>query len=341
MSRFYKILLLSIICCSGKITNAQNRDSIQQVLSAKLDITTIGLYRPLASYYVNRARFDSAALVYQQALQSSKQLKSLYWETRYNTWLGGVYVNTGIYDSAEKYLNAGFALNQQLKNDSIFAQYYQNKGAMYQFQSDNDRATENLLKAVEVMEKMGDKRPKGLLPHAYQDLAGIYNNNGMHEKAREYDQKALAVRKDASNKGEMAKIFYNVAITYNYMHNDELFKTYLDSARLANQADQNLRIESGILSGYGIYFEHQNKLDSALSYYQRALQLTRETGDNYFLAEKAINLATLLKKLNRYQEASVLLDEAVKSSTEFSDFQMLAEAYRVKKRISHFDEELF
>lgn len=334
MSRFYRILLLSIICCSGKISSAQNRDSIRQVLSTKIDITTIGLFRPLASYYINRARFDSAALVYQEALQSSKKLKSLYWETRYNTWLGGVYVNTGIYDSAEKYLNAGFALNQQLKNDSIFAQYYQNKGALYQFQSDNDRATENLLKAVEVMEKMGDKRPKGLLPHAYQDLSGIYNNNGLHEKAREYDQKALAVRTDATNQSELAKIFYNVAVTYNYLHQDTPYKLYLDSAILANSAEQNPRVESAIYSGYGIYYEHQNKLDSALSYYERALKLTRETSDNYFLAEKALNLATLLKKLNRYQEASVLLDEAVKSSTEFSDFQMLAEAYRVKKELA-------
>lgn len=327
-------LVVLLVTCSVKIGLTQNLDSIQNVLSKNVDDNNIRLFRQLGSMYVNKGLLDSAVYTYKEGLRNSLRLENLYWQTRYTMWIGGVYVNEAKYDSAEKYLEAGLVLTKQIKNDSILAQYYQNKGALYQFQNDNDKALDYLLKAVETMEKMGSKRPMNLLPHAYQDISGIYNNTGMHEKALEYDQKALNLRDDIQNQGELAKFFFNMAVTYNYLHNDLQFKRYLDSAKITNYKGKNQRIESMILAGYGVYFGHKNLLDSALFYYTNAMNLTRSINDMYFFAEKAINTASTLIKLKRYSEASILLDEAAKTSAEFSDYQMLSESYKAKKELA-------
>jgi two-component system, NarL family, sensor kinase len=328
------LLLSAILLLHVTNGTAQtNIDSLKkEVLAAR--VTDMIQYRTVGSSYARAGNFDSALYFLRLGHAKSLVIKSEYWKTKYTLWIGGMYANTATYDSAAKYLDEGFTLAQQLKNDSLIAQYYQNKGSVAQFQNDNDKAIEYLLKSIEVMEAMGEKRPLNLLPHAYQDLSGIYNNTGMHAKAAEYDQKSLAVQKDIQDGGDRAKMYYNVAVTFNYLRNDEKFKLYLDSAALVNKEHGNARVGSGILAGYGVFFEHRNQWDSALKYHREALELTKKSQDFYFFAERAISTASSLSRLGRNAEAQDLLEQAVDYAGQFQDYQMLAEAYKLKKEIA-------
>lgn len=326
-------LVLCLLMASTTMMAQSSNDSLKnQLLAGK--VSDMMQFRQVASSYVRQGNFDSALYFYRLGLNKSVTDNNRHWQARYTLWVGGVYANTASYDSATIYLDRGFVLANELKNDSMRAQYYQNKGSLAQFQNDVDKAIEYLLQAVEVMEGMGDKRPLNLLPHAYQDLSGLYNNVGMHDKAAEYDQRSLEVLSDVTDKGDRAKLYYNIAVTFNYKKDYTQFKRYLDSAELENRTGKNARVGSGIMAGMGMYYQHQNQPDSALYYNSKALEMVRQSKDFYFFAERAISTATILSQLKRTAEADQLLVEAVDYAAQFQDYQMLAEAYKLKKEIA-------
>ena len=335
MKRVWYFLLLiffSNTICQGQTGTT---DSLKKIINTgNINKDNLNVYRQVASAYTAVGQYDSAILIYQMAVDKSIELNNSYWLPKYTLWLGGIYTAIVKYDSAEKYLEQGNALIQKTPNDSLLAQYYQNKGTLYQFKNENDNAAAYLLKSIEVLERMGDKRPKNLLCPAYQNMAGIFNNENQHAKALVYDQKALACTNDLLNKGDYALVYFNSAVTHRSLNDIKNYKIYLDSAYYFATLFENPRTLLNIYGGYGVYYESINKYDSALSYYQKAMHMSKEGGDSYFFAEQAINTAGILFKQNKIAGAKRLLDEAIPLAKEFQDYTMLAGIYKGQKEIA-------
>lgn len=339
MSRIHSLLYtLCLLLLFGIQVQSQVAGKKQELLYAIKDEKSTSakpeLFRELAILLQQENNFDSAVIIYHSGLANSTRIKNLYWEARYGLWLGGVYTLLTSFDSAKKYFSYCDPLLLKLKNDTLNAQFYQNKGTLFQFLNDMDSAAVYTLQAIAILEKMGTQRPPNLLGPAYANLSGILNAQGLFSKALEYDRKAIAHKSDFRSPADYASIYYNAAVTYEKTGQKDKFRIYLDSAAYFNQRYPSNRNLLNIYTGYGKFHEISGHTDSAISYYRKAMELSKTESDMYFFSETAINLSSLLFKSGKTKEAGLLLEEALKNALSFGDKMMLSEIYRGKKDIA-------
>lgn len=312
-----------------------NTDSLENIItSGKINNSNLSVFRLLASHYLAKASYDSAEYFYREGYRTSIRLKNNRWTSKYTLWLGGFYTHTTNYDSAVKYLDLSFSDIKELKNDSLLAQYYHTYGVLYIFQSNNDKAADYMLKAIAILEKMGDKRPLNLLPQSYSNMSAIFDNERQPEKAVPYDKKALQVKEEMQDPTSYASLYFNVATTFTKLNDETNAKIYLDSANTFNAQFYHPRVALNIASAYGLFHEKADRYDSALAYYKRAIELSKETGELYFFPEQAFNASNMLLKLNRAEEAKKLLEESIPVAKEYQDYLVLSLCYGVQKEIA-------
>ena len=331
---FIMLHLLLFICCSMSAQQL-NEDSLRNIISkGKVQQKDILIYRQLASSYAQRGSYDSAVTYYKAGLQNAQILKNDYWVTKYTLWSAGIYIANTQYDSATHYLARSFPLVQKINNDSLLATYYQNMGTLYMYQNKNDLAADNTLKSIEILEKMGDKTYKSLLLKAYSNLSGIFNVLKQHDKALVYDKKSLQYKNTDEVSGELAALYFNVAATYHKTGDVKNMKLYLDSAQYFNNKYPNPRALLNIMTGLGIYYEMVNNIDSALVYHNKAMNISKQSGNFYFFAERAVNAAAIYHKKGNLSKSIALLEEALPYAKQYQDIFMIGEVYKGMKEIA-------
>lgn len=308
----------------------------QQIQTKNITVSSLHLYRELAVAYFQEGQTDSALIIYQRGLRKSEQISSAYWQAKYLLWTGGTYMSRMQFDSADLYLNKSLPLIEKLQNDSLKAQYYQNKGTAAMFQNKYEQAAELMIRSISVMEPMKEKAPASILMAAYTNLSGIFNEMKQHEKALTFDKKAIAyIHSNATErKSEYSTFYFNHASTYFQLKDLRNYKHYLDSASYFQKLYPNSRSELNILGAYGSYYDEINQDDSALFYMQQALQISKETGDLYFFTEQAYNISKINIEQKKYAQALTLLRKALPYAQEFSDYKMLGNIYNALKEIA-------
>ncbi len=335
-SKSRKLLVTLFLAGSfGVAAQQYNEDSLQRILHAgKVSGKDMLVYRALGINHYSKGNYDSAIYYYKEGLQRSLQLKNKYWETKYTLWTGGVYIAATKYDSAEHYLSLSYPLVQESKNDSLIASYHQNTGTLYLFQNKHEASAEAMIKSIDIMEKMGDKTPSSLLMAAYANLSAIFSRLNQLDKALEYDKKMLALKEAYANTGEYASLYFNAAVTYFQLEDFKNMKLYLDTALYYNNLYPNPRALLNIIGSLGTYYENTGQKDSALVYHERAMAISKEAKEFYFYAERAINAAGVYSQTGNQTKAAALLKEAIPYAEQFSDYRMLAEAYKGLKEIA-------
>ena len=328
------ILLAAILLPVSAGSQSRELDSLKAIiLSGNVNHANIMTYRDLGVRFAQQGQFDSAISYYKAGVAKARSLKSTYWEVKYLLWAAGSFTNATVFDSALQYFETVYPLLLPLKNDSLLAQFYQNKGTLFMYQNRPEQAAGFMIKSIEIMEPMREP-PLNLLLSAYMNISGIFNGMKQPEKAVAYDRKVLALAPSATTPLERSLMYINVANTYFQLNSLEMMKKYLDTARSYQQSYPNPRAELNILGAYGLYFEKRNQNDSALYYMEQAIRVSKKAGDFYFFTEHAINAANIRMKMGQLTAAEQLLREVLPYAKEFADYFILAETYKGLKEIS-------
>ena len=107
------------------------------------------------------------------------------------------------YDKIPFYLNEALSISKEINKDSIFVKVYAMHAQFYEYTSQLDKATEYLIKAAKMYDKIGNKRRALLM---YNNLAAILYRNKQY-------QKVLEIRKDILKKARIEKDYRLETIT--------------------------------------------------------------------------------------------------------------------------------
>jgi len=160
---------------------------------------------------------------------------------------------------------------------------------VYAETGNNDRSAEYYFNALKLFEKIGDKKEIGLvLGNIGADLMLQRN----FDKAMEYINKSLEISRQINDKQGIAQQYNNIAGIYLDQKKDyPKAMEYFQKAKAVN-LEINDRYQTGInLINIGSIYKQLNQADSALHYYNQALNLFTEINHPLRKADGLVHLS--------------------------------------------------
>ena len=211
----------------------------------------------------------------------------------------------------------------------------------------NTKGVDEAIKALETNEANREKKKKDISKE-YITLAKLYVEKNQYKKADKTYQKAIDEFFDIKNISEYASFLnnqmqlnkslklYNKLLTNNIplkekigiLHNISLI--YYDKSELNNskklllkalelfddlpnkKTDDNQFLLGTILNSLGMTYNRLNKLDKALFFYYKALDIRVKLNDLYYFADTSTNIGIILMEQHKLIDAEIIFSEVLK-----------------------------
>ncbi len=152
---------------------------------------------------------------------------------------------------------------------------------------------------------------------SYFYSGSVYREQQRNNLAINEYKHALTIAEEESNKPQQAFVHYNIGNLYFEQHAYQTALDYYKKAVINYKSDTAKILISLAAAGQSSLLLGER--DSALTYFDQALQLTREIGNKSEEAKSLQNKAVTLYEQRNYQDAIPLLQEAVKIDPDSSE----------------------
>lgn len=327
MKRLFNIL---VFCCLSLTAFAQEEemyviDSMRNVMEKQEGASKIETMAELA-----RALFDVSyddcislgekAIIEAEKLGDEELLSWTHWK------LGKRFMNHYDFDLAHEHFEKALELLEN-KEESEWLMYALNsKGHVEILMGDLDLALSTCQKNLSVSENLGDEL----------NCADVLNNLAYIHIQQDNIDKAMGCFKEARLRYEHAGDVLSVAQCDNNISNIYVQRQQYDEAMaLLKQTipvfEQN-EDEASLAHAYQnlgtVYASGHVNLDSALFYLHKSIVCAENVGDQITLIEDELELANVLKHLNREKDAISLYQSALHSSETMGYAIGMLEAYK-------------
>lgn len=196
------------------------------------------------------------------------------------------------------------------------------EGRLLSAANKSQEAIDSFLKAARLFETLKDSTRAG---RSYNGAAGIYNFRLLHyTKAYQYCNKAIELLQNdsvylPSALGTLASLHLR---TGKFDDALELYKKDLDGQRKRN----NLKGMCVALNNIATAYDHKKDFKTSIAYYEKAMEISRATGDDGNTAHILLGLAPIYCELKDHQKAKQALDESLSLSEKHALFDKQAYA---------------
>lgn len=184
---------------------------------------------------------------------------------------------------------------------------YNGLGVTYEILEDTLRAKENYEKALHYAEV---SKNDTLLWYAYNNLGNIYSSNKKTiDRGLRYYEKAIDITSRLSEPKEALTPIINIAWTY--LDNKQYDKAaiYLKRAWKLGSEEEDKKLQSNLLSLFGMYHSGKGEYDESRDHFQLALEVAEKDS---LLVEASFaykEYAKMLKKSGQFEEAYAALEK--------------------------------
>lgn len=203
-------------------------------------------------------------------------------------------------------------------------------GISYHYTGNIEKAHENYLNAINLLENAENKNVKDT-----EDLAGLYHNLAIIYK--EYDDENLCIKyiNEALSLYEKINSLKGIALCYNslagyYMQkkdNDKALEYNLKSLKLKQDfGDKNSIAIS--MNNIGVLYSDKGDKDSAMNYFNRSLELQKEIGNKHSIAMSHMFLGETCKRFNLYSQGVEHLLQSIDLMKQMGTNLDLENAYK-------------
>jgi len=172
-------------------------------------------------------------------------------------------------------------------------------------------ATEAYLEGLAYFEKAEHKRG---IAEAYNGLGRISYQTEQFDKARDYFEAALEIFNELGNELQSLRVYNNLGILM--LDNGETRKA-LDNMFIAEQGFRTIgdvRLRALVFGNIAIAYDDLGKRDSAMLFSRRALNLSRQTEDDYGIIAGLINLGYFKRISGDYDSSRICFKKALELS---------------------------
>jgi signal transduction histidine kinase/tetratricopeptide (TPR) repeat protein len=235
-------------------------------------------------------------------------------------------------DLAIKYANQGLSYAQKTNNKKQIALAYTYLGTAYEIKSDYPRALQNLYKALEINEKIGDIKPLNSL---YNNIGLIYIDLKNYKQGLIFYNKALKLSYQSKQERRVSLLLNNIGDVYLQKEHYLKALNYFYKALIINK---RLNENKGIginLTNIGIsYINIKNyekgieMLNKSISNYGTTSNLYNtynnfELGRAYYLMSQ--DKKYIHDKKNYIDKSTVLLENVLKEFTKYNSLKDIQE----------------
>ena len=326
MKRWLNIL---VFCCLSLNTFAQEEtsgvDSLLNAMAKQEGYERAETMQELSRAFVDFS-FDDCIYYGEKAIQESVLigdkglLAQAYWK------LGLSYLDNYDLDLAKEYFNQALRILEGAKYTELLRYVLDYKGRVEIFMGELDSALITYRHDLKVSESLGDELN---CADVINNMAYIYCQQDDMDKAMEYFKDARQRYERACDTLSMAQCDNNISNIYvERQQFDEALSLLRKSIPVFEQIDDDASLAHAYQNLGTVYASGHVNLDSALFYLYKSIVCAENVGDQITLIEDELELANVLKHLNREKDAISLYQSALHSSETMGYAIGMLEAYK-------------
>ncbi|HPH83552.1 MAG TPA: tetratricopeptide repeat protein [Flavobacteriales bacterium] len=281
--------------------------------------------------YVDLEDYKKAEECYRKSLKIRLELDDKKGIGDSYNQLGLLYRNIGDYDKAIEYLEKTKVLRNEINDTRGIAYSLVNIGCIYSDQTNYLKSISNLQEALPMLEKLNDK--SGLVV-VYNNLSSSNKKLKNFEESVKYCWEAIKIGEKSGHKSMLIGAYKNLGDAEFELLNWDLSLEAYDKALLYANELKRIGDQAHCYSGMGHIWEKKGDLDKANLYYQKSIELVKET--NVFLDQIRIRIESAKFHLRQkmYEEAEADIEGLTEQAKRKKLKSYLAELYRIQGRIA-------
>ena len=236
------------------------------------------------------------------------------------------YVN---YDSSKHYVNLALKAADKLKDPYWQAVSMEMLAILKEVSGENEEAIKLYFQVIPIRESIGGKG----LENTYNNMAIIFRTQNDFAKAYDYFRQSYLIEVKNGNKLGIAGSLINMAITEKYLNNKDSLKVHLWEAMSISRSIHDRDIESSAMINLANEYRHEITRDSALYYYEKALDIAKEDFDMSSIAIIKIGLAEVYTVSGEFKQAIANLNEAENIATGLHSIELLKRIFEDKANV--------
>lgn len=219
-------------------------------------------------------------------------------------------------DSAKHFADLGIELAEKRANAQDLASAREMLAIIYDINGSIDEAVTLFLQAATYYE---DLNAYDQLSSTYNNIGTLFFNNNQINKAGEYFQKSMEIDVLRGDSAGVGSSLVNMASVANRKGDHLKSYSYLMSAKRIKIGSSDGLTKRAIYEALGFNHIYRNNFDSAASYFEELLQLSREGNDVHSEISTKIGLVQSYMGLEKYQLALNQLREAEQLIEQFPE----------------------
>jgi signal transduction histidine kinase len=220
-------------------------------------------------------------------------------------------------DTAMIFAVKAFEIAQNLKNDDLLGDVYNNYGNVYLFLGENQKALDNYLIAKDLREKVGIEIK---VAYTLNNMAFAYRNLNLHSETINTYKEAAEISKRCQDYESEANLLMGVASTYSRINNKNKALEYgIKAANIYIHLGNKL----GLADTYnflGTLHKNMNNTNLALEYYKKSHEIYLTENNRAGISIITNNLGTIFDELGDNEKALEFyqksLDYAIESNNK-------------------------
>ena len=154
---------------------------------------------------------------------------------------------------------------------------------------------------------------------SYGNLGAVFCWLGEYQKAKQYHEKALAVKIEIGDKAGEGTSYENLGVAFSSLGIYRKAHEYHEKALAIAIEIGDKKLEGRSYANIGLVFDSLGSHEKAKIYFKKSLVISKEIGDRY--AEKAANqgLGDVFRSLGKYDAAEKYLEKARLISSDTGD----------------------
>lgn len=259
-----------------------------------------------ASAMVYLSKNDQAMKLYKMFLEVDHPTNDAYNRGDLYNSMGWSCRRIGQLDKALKYYQKSLPLALESGDNLLIGTVYNNLGSVNSAQGNNTDALQFLQKAISFYD---DESYRAV---ALANIGNIYSELSLYDKALEYYNRSLQIRKGFGNVYELSIIYNSIGSVQRQLGNyDQALISKEKGLVFSKKAGTPIQT-AGILNGIGLLYKNLGEYKKALGYYQQSLAIRKETAGPSDIATTTNNLGQLYWAMDQKEKAGTYYQRALK-----------------------------
>ncbi len=221
-----------------------------------------------------------------KALKISRENGLLKESTYSLNRLASYQLSQGNFLKAEAFYQEVLNIRQEIGDSLLIGGAYNNLGNLYRRKGDQLQAFENYSQAKTFLQMKSGERD---LSRVWTSIGLLHQKSGNFTAALEAFQKALSIRQEHSFKEGLADSYLVLGGLHQQLQRYDLAREYYYKAEVT-YGEQNLQGKAKVWNNLGNAYYLNNKSDSAMLYYSKALETFQDLNNVYESARILNNL---------------------------------------------------